>query len=122
MQVEPDGRQPLELVRTASLSYSCFNLLALSELAQLGEHAGIDLWHHRTADGRSIRAALDYLAPYLGKNPKPWTWPQIHESHPDEVFPVLRRAARQYAAPAYEQLLGEYEDIRSKRFQLLLLP
>lgn len=122
VQVEPDGRQPLELARTATFSYSCFNLLALSELAQLGEHAGFDLWHYRTTDGRSIRAALDFLVPYLGKNPKPWILPQIHESNPDEVFPVLRRAARQYEAPAYERLLGEYEDTRSKRFQLLLLP
>ena len=119
VQIEPDGKQPLELARTASFSYSCFNLLALSTLAGLGEHAGVDLWHHKTADGRSIRAALDFLAPYLGKEPKPWTLQQIHESKPDEVLPVLRAAAIATGDERYESLLKEYADHRSKRLQLL---
>jgi len=119
VQIQPDGKQPLELVRTASFSYSCFNLLALSTLAGLSEHAGVDLWHHKTADGRSIRAALDFLVPYLGKDPKPWTLQQIHESKPDEVLPVLRAAALAYGDERYESLLKEYSDHRSKRLQLL---
>jgi hypothetical protein len=119
VQVEPDGKQLLELVRTATFSYSCFNLLALSTLAGLSEHAGVDLWHYRTADGRSIRAALDFLVPYLGKNPKPWTMQQIHESKPDEVLPVLRSAVLVYGDDRYESLLKEYSDHRSKRLQLL---
>ena len=119
VQVEPDGKQPLELVRTASFSYSCFNLLALSTLAGLSEHAGVDLWHHKTADGRSIRTALDFLVPYLGKNPKPWILQQIHESKPDEVLPVLRAAALATGDDRYESLLKEYSDHRSKRLQLL---
>ena len=119
VQVDSDGKQPLELVRTASFSYSCFNLLALARLADLSEHAGVDLWHHKTTDGRSIRAALDFLVPYLGKNPKPWTLQQIHESKPDEVLPVLRAAALVYGDDRYESLLKEYSDHRSKRLQLL---
>ena len=119
VQVDSDGKQPLELVRTASFSYSCFNLLALARLADLSEHAGVDLWHHKTTDGRSIRAALDFLVPYLGKNPKPWTLQQIHESKPDEVLPVLRAAALAYGDGRYESLLKEYSDHRSKRLQLL---
>ena len=119
LQIAPDGKQPLELVRTASFSYSCFNLLALSTLAGLSEHAGVDLWHYKTTDGRSIRAAVDFLVPYLGKNPKPWTMQQIHESKPDEVFPVLRAAALAYGDDRYESLLKEYSDHRSKRLQLL---
>jgi hypothetical protein len=119
VQVELDGKQPLELVRTASFSYSCFNLLALTRLADLSEHAGVDLWRYKTVDGRSIRVALDFLVPYLGKNPQPWTMQQIHESKPDEVFPVLRAAALAYGDERYESLLKEYSDHRSKRLQLL---
>ena len=119
VQIQPDGKQPLELARTASFSYSCFNLRALSALAGLGEHAGVDLWKHRSADGRSLVAALDFLAPYLGKNPKPWTMPQIHESNDDDVLPVLRAAALATGDARYESLLKEYSDHRSKRLQLL---
>ena len=119
VQIQPDGKQPLELVRTASFSYSCFNLRALSALAGLGEHAGVDLWKHRSADGRSLVAALDFLVPYLGKNPKPWTMQQIHESNDDDVLPVLRAAALATADDRYESLLKEYSDHRSKRLQLL---
>ena len=119
VQIQPDGKQPLELARTASFSYSCFNLRALSALAGLGEHAGVDLWKHRSADGRSLVAALDFLVPYLGKNPKPWTMQQIHESNDDDVLPVLRAAALVTADDRYESLLKEYSDHRSKRLQLL---
>ena len=119
VQVEPDGKQPLELVRTATFSYSCFNLRALSTLAGLGEHAGVDLWKYRSADGRSLVVALDFLVPYLGKNPKPWTMQQIHESNDDDVLPVLRAAALATGDARYESLLKEYSDHRSKRLQLL---
>jgi len=118
-QVQPDGKQPLELARTATFSYSCFNLRALSALAGLGEHAGIDLWKHRSADGRSLVAALDFLVPYLGENPKPWTMQQIRESNDDDVLPVLRAAALATGDERYESLLREYADHRSKRLQLL---
>ena len=119
VQIQPDGKQPLELARTASFSYSCFNLRALSALAGLGEHAGVDLWKHRSADGRSLVAALDFLVPYLGKNPKPWTMQQIHESNDDDVLPVLRAAVLATGDDRYESLLKEYSDHRSKRLQLL---
>jgi hypothetical protein len=119
VQIQPDGKQPLELSRTASFSYSCFNLRALSALAGLGEHAGVDLWKHRSTDGRSLVAALDFLVPYLGKNPKQWTMQQIHESNDDDVLPVLRAAAIATGDARYESLLKEYSDHRSKRLQLL---
>ena len=86
----------------------------------MGEHAGFDLWHFKTSEGRSIRAALDFLVPYLGKNPKPWTLQQIHESKPDEVLPALRAAGIVFGDERYENLLREYSDHRSKRLQLLV--
>lgn len=119
IQIEPDGRQPLELSRTASFSYACFNLRALSDLALLGRHAGVDLWAYRSQDGRSLRGALDYLIPYLGAKPKPWPGQQIHASNPDDILPVLRRAALATGAAAYEAVLAQYPEAPVKRFQLL---
>jgi hypothetical protein len=95
VQIEPDGRQPLELARTKSWGYSVMNIDGLTELAILGERAGVDLWGYKTADGRSIRAALLYLAPY-GLGERKWPHQQIAEWTPQAVFPALRRAAIRY--------------------------
>lgn len=72
-QIEPDGKQPRELLRTKSLDYSLFNLEALLLCAQLGGEIGVDWWNHTTTDGRSLQAALVYLAPYIDPEK---TWPK----------------------------------------------
>jgi len=100
-QIEPDGKQPLELARTKSFGYSAFNLRALAELASLADQVGVDLWHFQTADGRSIRKALDYLLPYaLGE--KQWSYQQIEEMRPDELAGPLLEAGAVYKDPEYE--------------------
>ncbi len=94
-QIEPDGRQPLELERTRAWSYSVFNLEGLMSLARLGENAGVDLWHYRTPDGRSIRTALDFLVPFA-RGEKKWPYQQLGEWQPQILFPLIDRAARHY--------------------------
>jgi hypothetical protein len=121
VQIDPDGKQPLELDRTTSFSYSRFNLFALTELATLGEHAGVDLWNFSTEDGRSIRKAIDFMLPYADVPPKPWTLPQIKDKHESEFMPILRQATLAYGSDAYEAVIAKYEDSPSKRFQLLFV-
>lgn len=75
-QIEPDGRQPHELARTKSLSYSKMNLNAFMRLARLGEKVDVDLWNYETADGRSIAKAQAFLALYT-KGGKKWEYQQI---------------------------------------------
>lgn len=100
LQVEPDGHQPLELARTNAFSYSIGNLDGLMKLAMLGDQVGVDLWGFRTSDGRSIRAALDFLLPYaLGA--KKWDYPQISGFHGDALSRQLQRAAAKYHDPRY---------------------
>jgi len=119
VQVEPDGRQPMELSRTASFSYSCFNLEAHAILANFGDHVGVDLWKAGSQEARSFRRALDYLTPYLDVPPKKWPGEQIKDARPDDMLPVLRLAALAYREPAYEALVAKYPGAASKRFQLL---
>jgi hypothetical protein len=121
VQIDPDGKQPLELDRTTSFSYSRFNLFALTELATLGEHVGVDLWNFTTDDGRSIRKAIDYMLPYADVPPKPWLLPQIKDKHESEFMPIFRLATLAYGGDAYEAIIAKYGDSSSKRFQLLFV-
>jgi hypothetical protein len=95
LQIEPDGRQPLELARTKAWSYSNMNLDGLMLLARLAESVGVDLWAYQTRDGRSIRRALDYLYPYALAD-RPWTYQQIGGFEAKSFFPLMRRAATHY--------------------------
>jgi len=101
-QVTPEGSQPLEAARTRGFSYSVFNLRGLMELAKLGEHVGVDLWHFQTEDGRSIRRAVDFLLPYA-TGEKKWEHQQITEFKPQEFVPLLLEAAIKFKNPDYEQ-------------------
>ncbi len=64
-QFAPDGAQPLELSRTRPWNYVSMNLQGWARLALLAPHAGLDLWHYRTPDGRGLRPAIDWFRPYL---------------------------------------------------------
>jgi hypothetical protein len=121
-QVEPDGKQPEELQRTRAMGYSAFNLVALMTLAEAGKKVGVDLYAYQTKDGRSIRRALDYLAPYADAAQK-WPHQQINEmenARRDLAY-LLRRAAITYREPKYEELLTKHlaGEVTQQRWQLL---
>jgi len=102
VQVMVDGSQPLELARTKSWGYSLMNTEALINLALLGEHVGVDLWHYADQEGRGIQKAIDFLLPYaLGE--KPWAWKQIVPLDRDRMYPVLRFAALKYGDAKYQK-------------------
>lgn len=117
-QIEPDGRQPRELERTRSWDYSIFNLRAFFDLAMLGQQAGVDLWNYRTADGRSLRKALDYLVPFAAGERK-WPEAQITPFRPSELELLLRRAAVAWKEPKYRQLATRIRG-GSPRFDLIV--
>jgi hypothetical protein len=102
-QVEADGSQPLELERTRGFDYSRFNLLAHEDGAVLGERVGLDLWNYTSPNGRSLRLALDWLAPYATGD-KAWEHQQISPSKLKEAATVYRRAANAYGQAKYERV------------------
>src|SRR5205085_11172980 len=109
-QIEPDGRQPLELDRTKSWNYSTMNLEGLMMLADLGESAGVDLWNFKTADGRSIRTALDYLYPFAVGDKK-WETEQIEGFEPQRLFPLMHQAAAHYSDEKFKSMLSKIPSI-----------
>jgi Alginate lyase len=100
LQIQPDGKQPLELRRTKAFSYSVFNLEALTRLADFGNRIGVDLWKYRSPDGGSIRAALDYLVPFA-LNDQHWSYQEIEGFDGDSLRTLLLRSAVQLHEPSY---------------------
>ncbi|MDB5458202.1 MAG: alginate lyase [Caulobacter sp.] len=94
-QVEPDGKMPLELKRTRALHYTVFALQAAAGVAELGRCVGLDLWRYQTADGRGLRAAIDVVAPYAGRE-KDFPYPELRPEATEETFELLSLAAWAY--------------------------
>jgi hypothetical protein len=105
VQIEADGRQPLELARTRAWSYSIMNLDELMQLATIGDDVGVDLWNYQTADGRGIRRALEYLYPFsVGEN---WQYEQLGEFQPQALYPLMRRAGVKYRDDKFKAMLAK---------------
>ncbi|AHF90756.1 Alginate lyase [Opitutaceae bacterium TAV5] len=94
-QVEPDGSQPHELARTLSLTYSTLNLAGLMTLARQATHVGVDWWHHTTPDGRSLRQAIRFLAPFAGPA-RPWIKPDLKPADREGIRMLLVLAGIAY--------------------------
>jgi hypothetical protein len=86
----------------------------------MGQQLGIDLWRFQTEDGRGIRAALDYLAPYADPS-LGWPDPQIEPLDRVRLFPLLRRAAIAYDEPTYELQTRQLPAVQVARDRAQLL-
>ena len=105
-QITSDGREPFELARTRSLSYSQFNADALTRLAELGRWVGVDLWHYTSPTGGSIRGALAYLAPYADSTRK-WPVRQITPVSSSALLGTYRRADAALRDPALRTAIAQ---------------
>ncbi|MEI8310049.1 MAG: alginate lyase family protein [Verrucomicrobiota bacterium] len=105
LQIDPDGSQPEELVRTISMSYTSFSLCSFTNFAISAKKCGFDAWHFETDDGRSIRRAMDWLTPYL-LGEKEWAWKQISPFDPEILVGQLAACSAAYSEPAYLEIIG----------------
>jgi hypothetical protein len=73
-QMAADGSFPQELRRTKPYGYSLFNLDAMATVAQVLSTPADDLWAFELPDGRGMRRALAYMAPFI-RDKKSWPLP-----------------------------------------------
>jgi len=88
-QMAPDGSFPLEVARTKPYGYSLFNLDAMATTCQILSLApGGDadkLWTFTLPDGRGMRKALEYMAPYIRDKSR---WPHAHDVQYYDEWPM----------------------------------
>ena len=85
-QIAADGSFPLEIERTKPYGYSLFNLDAMATTCEI---LGGGAWTFELADGRGMRRAVAFMAPYI-RNRAAWPhgkdvqyfdeWPMRHPS------------------------------------------
>jgi len=106
--ITPEGKQPRELARTKSWSYSCFNLKNICKGAVMARSLGIDLWSHEGEGGRgSLRRAMLYLVPFC-KNPGAWPEKQITKFDSKEARVWLNDGAVVYEDEAIRSAQKEF--------------
>ena len=84
-QMAPDGSFPEELARTKPYAYSLFNLDMLAGVAEVASTPEEDLWTFETPDGRGMRRALAFMAPYVADKSN---WPLPPDVMYDDAWPV----------------------------------
>lgn len=119
-QFLPDGGQPLERDRPNALHSSVFNLLAHLSAAQLGRHAGLDLWGDPASP---LEAGVRNLIPFLAGR-EAWPHAQSEALDPDYVLPLVRLAEGfQEASLGEEEMPSLQPDAGSARSRWrVLLP
>lgn len=98
-QMAPDGSFPRELGRTKPYGYSLFNLEAMATICQILSTPEDDLWTFELPDGRGMRKAMAYMAPYI-RNKAAWPKPpdvMYHSNWP------MRQASLLFAGVALKE-------------------
>jgi hypothetical protein len=98
-QMAEDGSFPQEMRRTKPYGYALFNLDAMATICQLLSTAEENLWTFEFKDGRGMRKALAFMAPYI-RDKK--SWPLKPDVMYDQEWP-MRHCSLLFAG----QALGE---------------
>lgn len=95
LQIDFNGKQPLELERTNAYSYSTMNLEGWLNMALLGDKVGLGLWNYTNADGGNINKALNWLIPYAFEE-KAREYKQISNYKIGSMYRLLVIASKKY--------------------------
>ena len=106
--ITSEGKQPRELARTKSWSYSCFNLKNICKGGVMAQSLGVGFWDHQGPEGRgSLKKAMLFLVPFL-KNPGSWPEKQITNFEPKEARHWLNVGAVAYEDEAIRNAQKEF--------------
>ena len=106
--ITSEGKQPRELARTKSWSYSCFNLKNICKGGVMAQSLGVGFWDHQGPEGRgSMKKAMLFLVPFL-KNPGSWPEKQITNLEPKEARHWLNVGAVVYEDEAIRSAQKEF--------------
>lgn len=101
-QIAANGSFPLELARTKPYGYCLFNLDAMTTACQVLSTREQNLWEFALPDGRGIRKAVEFMAPYVADQ-KTWPFPpdvqyfdQWPVRHPSLLFAGLAYSRADY--------------------------
>ena len=122
-QVETDGRQPFELVRTRAFGYSCYNLVHYLDMLDICRLAGNNLMEDPEV-AKDIANAIDFLIPFLGKPVSAWPFMQIAdwEKEQQKLCWILYRADFYLPDKGYMALFEQYNNAKAKDRNFLLFP
>jgi hypothetical protein len=104
-QMAPDGSFPRELARTKPYGYSLFNLDAMATICRLLSTPGDNLWTYERPDGRGMRRAMAFMAPYI-RDKRAWPKPPdvMYDEHWPMRQPSLLFAGLALREPSYLDL------------------
>ncbi len=121
-QIEPDGKQPLELARTKALHYSTFNLTHILDMCYIAKTLNINLFNAKSSDGRSISKALDFMAQFAGKPQSQFQYSQINSWDEDQNFLYLQlyRTDKLTGNSDYQKLYENTKKESKKNYNYIL--
>ena len=102
-QIDPDGKQPLELARTMAMVYSLSNIKAMTLISDMAAIAGYpEFW---AADGKygdsAIKKAFDYIYPYC-LAPETFPYREInYRCVPEKLYEALMRMDAHFSEAGY---------------------
>jgi len=106
--ITAEGKQPRELARTKSWSYSCFNLTHIGKGGVMAQSLGVGFWDHQGPEGRgSLKKAMLFLVPFLS-NPGSWLEKQITKFEPKEARYWLNVGAVVYGDDSIRKAQEEF--------------
>lgn len=104
-KIDPTGRMPQETGRTLSLDYSIYAINAMTQVAEIARHNGVDLYGY-SSGSRNLERAWDFHTPYL-INPGGWPYEQIKAYNKDGVA-IWELAYMRTKNPEYLKVINKY--------------